>query len=246
MVETKSRRSDGEETKVSDDTDYSSYRDTRRRFDDRAIASAYVSKKNVSTRKNRLEMQCIEQALEGLDSNSLVLDLPCGSGRLEPMFLQKGFHVVAADFSRPMLDVAKQYVETIPESSRSASPALFFSQQDILNTGFKDDTFDAVVCNRLFHHYPEPDLRRAVLRELKRICKGRIIVSYYSNFALSALRFHLSARLRRETPLDRVPIWHSVFEADIESAGLRCEKQFPVRFGVSPQTYLRLVPHGTP
>lgn len=230
---------------MREDTDYSSYRDTRRRFDDRAIATAYVSKKNVSTRKNRLEMQCIEQALEGLKVDSLVLDLPCGSGRLEPMLLGKGFNVVAADFSRPMLDVAKQHVEAAPPSSQGASQALYFSQQDILSTAFKDDTFDAIVCNRLFHHYPEPDLRRAVFRELKRICRNRLIVSYYSNFALSALRFHLSARLRREVPSDRVPIWYSVFKDDFESVGLRCVKQLPVRFGVSPQTYLLLVPSGT-
>ncbi|KAA3634670.1 MAG: class I SAM-dependent methyltransferase [Proteobacteria bacterium] len=220
-----------------------SYIDTRERFNDESVARDYVVKKNsLSGGKNRREMACIVAALEGLPAGSRVLDLPCGSGRLEEMLVDRGFDVVAADYSVPMIEAARAYHADGVLADPAKSDRLRFEQQDIMNTTFDDDSFDAVICNRLLHHYPEFETRRRVLAELARVCRDRLIVSYYDNFALSALRFHLGNRLRRVRPVDRIPIWSSEFRRDYESLGLRSRRKLPVRFGVSPQTYLVLTP----
>ena len=185
-------------------------------------------------------MACIKAALAGLDTNSKVLDLPCGSGRLEMMLLEQGYTVVAADYAVAMLDVAQKYYQDLLDADSEELTRLTFQQEDILNTSFDDNTFDAIICNRLFHHYPEAALRRQVLSELKRISKDRIIVSFFSNFALSALRFHLANTIKGITPDDRIPIWYREFKRDIESVGLKVSGFYPVRRGVSPQTYLKL------
>ncbi|GJL81409.1 MAG: hypothetical protein DHS20C01_10430 [marine bacterium B5-7] len=231
-----------------------SYIGTRERFNNETVAREYVLKKNtLNSSKNRREMARIIEGLEGLAAGSRVLDLPCGSGRLEPMLLEKGYRVVAADYSQPMIEVATVYLDDITikpgiESSshgdpHSPAPAeIVFEQQDVLNTTFEDNAFDAIICNRLLHHYPEAATRRAVLAELRRICRDRLIVSYYDNYALSALKFHLMNRLKGITPNDRIPIAGQVFQADYQASGFTCIKTLPVRYGISPQTYLVLRP----
>ena len=229
--------------KNSDPVDHANeqayYKDTCQRFDRAEVATEYRARKNVFTARNRREWQCIEKALTGVPSGAAVLDLPCGSGRLEPLLEKRGYRVTAADYSGHMVATAKAaYLETanlpeLPEQMR-------FIQQDVMHMSFADGEFDAVICNRLLHHYPTAGLRQQALRECKRVSKGVVVISYFNNFALSALRFHLKNRLKSRTPTDRIPIWFREMKADLDAVGLRCTGTFPVRYGLSPQTYLRL------
>lgn len=215
------------------------YLNTRDRFDDPEVAAEYVKKKNALNKgKNRREMACIETGLAGVPAASRVLDLPCGTGRLEGMLLSKGFDVVAADYAVNMLGEARKYLEA--NLDPRDLPRLSFSQQDIMHTTFEDNAFDVVICNRLFHHYPESATRVSVLTELARICKGRIVLSYYNSLALSALKFRLRNMFSGRVPDDRIPISFAQFRRDIEAAGLKCVRTLPVRYGISPQTYLVL------
>ncbi len=217
-----------------------SYTRTRERFDSEAVARDYVAKKNsMESSKNLREMICITAALDGVGPGSRVLDLPCGTGRLAGMLLGRSYEVVAADYSLPMIEAAKAYRRETGLDA-TAQARLTFEQQDVMNTTFDDDAFDVVICNRLLHHYPSSETRRAVLAELARICRDRLVVSYYDSFALSALKFRLRNRLRGVTPTDRVPISSKIFRRDYESCGLRMVRKLPVRRGISPQTYLVL------
>lgn len=215
------------------------YLATCARFDRAEAASEYRARKNVPTARNRREWQCIARALAAIPAGAAVLDLPCGSGRLEPLLEERGYRVTAADYSSHMVDTARAaYLEAgnrpeLPEHMR-------FLQQDVMRMSFADGEFDAVICNRLLHHYPTPGLRQQALRECKRVSRGIVVISYFSNFALSALRFHLKNRFTSRTPTDRVPIWFRVLQKDLVAVGLRCTGTYPVRYGLSPQTYLRL------
>lgn len=215
------------------------YLDTCKRFDRAEVASEYRARKNVFTSRNRREWQCIEKALAGIASGAEVLDLPCGSGRLEPLLEKRGYRVTAADYSGHMVATARTaYLESthqieLPEHMR-------FMQQDVMQMSFADGEFDAVICNRLLHHYPTPGLRQQALRECKRVSRGILVISYFSNLSLSALRFHMKYRIKSRTPTDRVPIWFRVLQEDLNAVELRCTGSYPVRYGLSPQTYLRL------
>jgi ubiquinone/menaquinone biosynthesis C-methylase UbiE len=215
------------------------YRSTKNRFDHAEVARDYVAKKNVLTARNRREWRCIEQALHGVAPGAAVLDLPCGTGRLEPLLEVRGYRITAADYSRHMIGQAvATYLATT--GRESLPPHVRFLQQDAMATDFADGEFDAVICNRLIHHYPLPELRRQVLAELARVTRRVLVISYFSNFALSALRFHLKNRWLSRIPTDRIPIWFAALQRDIAAAGLRCAGVYPVRYGFSPQTYLRL------
>jgi SAM-dependent methyltransferase len=115
-----------------------------------------------------------------------------------------------------------------------------FLVTSIFDTGFKDDVFDAVICNRLFHHFRESQVRRNALKELCRICNGIIVVSFFCNFAVDALMFHLKNAIRRKKPSDRIPIGYRAFARDIDSAGMRIVRSLATRPAISPQWYLVL------
>jgi 2-polyprenyl-3-methyl-5-hydroxy-6-metoxy-1,4-benzoquinol methylase len=224
---------------AAEPTDHSLYDYTRARFDRADTARTYRARKNVATWRNRREWHCIQAALGPLAPGSRVLDLPCGSGRLLPFLTAKGWRVTAADASAHMLTVARAaYADSTGGAAERAS--VCFEQREVLDTGFPGRSFDAVICNRLLHHYPSASLRRAALRELARIALGPLVVSYFSSRSLAALRFHLRHTLRGERPLDRVPVWPGDFARDVAAAGLRCTASHAVRRGLSAQTYLRL------
>lgn len=227
-----------------DPADSEPHRVTMRRFDDPDVARRYAERKNLLTPRNRREWTCIRRCLAGLPSGSSVLDLPCGTGRLIIPLRRHGFEVTAADSSRHMIDVARDHY--LAKSGQTADSCdVRFLREDVMATDFPNGEFDAVVCNRLLHHYPSAELRRRALRELRRVSRNRVIVSYFSNFALSAARFHLRARLRARVPHDRVPIWFSELALDLRAVGLSCVGRHSVRLGLSPQTYLHLqVEHG--
>jgi SAM-dependent methyltransferase len=200
------------------------------KFDSAEMAATY-RRKFVGSRKDRREKQCIRGALAGVPKGSRILDLPCGTGRITTFLLDEGFRVHASDFSPHMLEQARD---------ACAGRELETSQQDVMKTTFADGEFDAVVCNRLFHHFTEAETRRRALRELRRISRGPIVLSFFSAFALSAVKFRVVNALRGVTPTDRVPIRLRELEADVAASGLAVDRVLAVRWGVSPQTYVRL------
>lgn len=76
---------------------------------------------------------------------------------------------------------------------------------------------------------------------MARISRGPIIASFFSSFAIDALTFKLLNTIRGITPVDRIPIPEREFRADLEAAGLRVLSVEGVRYGISPQTYVKAV-----
>ena len=176
-------------------------------------------------------------ALGELKGGAHVLDLPCGTGRLTSMLVTSGFRVTGADSSSHMVELARAAWHDACAGKPDRQGMARYEVQDIMGTTFVDRQFDAVICNRLFHHFIEPEVRRAALTELRRICSGPIVVSFFNSFSIEAVRlaflrvaFH---RFRR----DRIPISARQFDADAQSAGLILDRIKFTRWGISPQCY---------
>ena len=206
----------------------------QRKFDSAEMASTY-RRKFVGSAKDLREKACIREALRDVPAGARVLDLPCGTGRITTFLLAEGFRVHAADWSEHMLEQAREAV------GDAAGDRVAFTRQDVMATTFGDGELDAVVCNRLLHHFTDAETRRRALRELARISRGPVVASFFCTFALSALKFRVVNALKGVVPSDRVPIPMRALRADAEAAGLRVESVLPVRWGVSPQTYVKLV-----
>lgn len=214
-----------------------SYQQTLERFDQPLVAADYPDNYGDSW-KDRAERASILSALEGIPAGATVLDLPCGTGRLTSMLIEQGYIVTAADSSPHMVARAQGSVERTAKPKTGKDLHVRFDVRDVMNTKFRDGEFDAIVCNRLFHHFTEPAVRQAALLELRRICQGPIIVSFFNSFALDSLRFRLRWMLRRQKPTDRIPIKLSEFAADGRAAGLTVERTIATRWGISPMWYV--------
>lgn len=222
-----------------DDVGCDSYHRTIARFDASKVAGNYPSNYGNSFRERR-EVAAIRRTLRAVPKDAKVLDLPCGTGRLIPHLVEKNFRVTAADASPHMVALAEQNWLQTPQGAFSQANPVKFLVREVLDTGFPDQHFDAVFCNRLFHHFNEPETRIAALTELRRICRGVVIVSFFNTFALDAVKFRWKHALRRTTPTDRIPIPSRILENEADSADLEVVSRNAVMWGLSPMWYLTL------
>lgn len=218
-----------------------SYRAALCRFDRAASAGSYPTRYGNGWRDRR-EVRSIRRALCPVTRGSHVLDLACGTGRLLDVLLASGFRVTCADASAHMVRAARRRWEELRSGEHVAADEPAFSVRDVMQTGFSDREFDAVICNRLFHHLWETEVRIRALRELRRISRGPVIVSFFNAFSLGSVRFRLKHALRRSVPQDRKPIPAWAFLNDLRRAGLTPVTMHGVLWGISPLYHVVSVP----
>lgn len=212
-----------------------SYGRTRSRFDSQQAASHYAARKSDTHRLR--EPICVNAALAQLRPGSRVLDLPCGAGYLTTALVDAGFQVTGADVSRHMIERAQLAWQSACTERPERCGKAQFAIQDIMQTSFPDGYFDAVVCNRLFHHFNEPAMRCAALAELRRITAGPVVVFYFDRFAIDTIRMASLRALFGKYRRDRIPISSRKFAAEAASVGLELDRVLWTRRGISPQAY---------
>lgn len=207
--------------------------ETVERFGTSAAAAKYATSLG-GTSTHRRETRAILSCLKELARHASVVDLPCGTGRLLPELAAAGYRVTEVDSSPHMVALARQ---TALQSGLRMSDDQF-AVASIFATGFAPRSFDAVVCNRLLHHFRESAVRVNAIRELARISKGPIVASFFCNWAIDSAVFHLKQRIRKRSATDRIPIWPWVLAEDIRAAGLESVRWVATRPGISKQWYV--------
>ncbi len=114
------------------------------------------------------KMKYIEKLLKKFPKHFKILDAGCGQGLLVKEFQKRGYNIVGLD--------------TFYENE-------FVKKGDILNSNFKEDTFDLILCLDVIEHF-QLSQQEILIKELKRILKpkGTLIFSI-PNMA------HLSSRI---------------------------------------------------
>jgi SAM-dependent methyltransferase len=132
---------------------------------------------------NRREQRIVATLLtECHVTGGLFLDVPCGYGRFVSLFARLGMTAIEADVSRDMVQLA---VENHPRYSGGRGLCA-----DIFDLPFADNTFDGVLCIRLFHHRYNNAERQRILHELARVCRRFVLLSFYSRAPLHTLARH--------------------------------------------------------
>jgi ubiquinone/menaquinone biosynthesis C-methylase UbiE len=216
-----------------------SHKLARERFSNKTLADKYPSEYGLGWRDRR-EKKCIEMCLEAIPPGSRVLDLPCGTGRLTRMLLSRGYQVTGADVSEAMLGHARENYRAYQREQGSNAPTVQFEIRDVLATGFNNDQFDGITCIRLFHHFDDSETRRRALKELRRICRGPMIVTFLNSFALDRFSSWLKATVRRRKRESQLPIPFKTFAADVAAAGLKIDKKIAAHWGISSRWFLVL------
>jgi SAM-dependent methyltransferase len=108
---------------------------------------------------NQSELSLILKFVRYLPSQSRILDMPVGTGRVAHYLIRNNYtNIYGADYSQPMLEAAIKRCGTILKPS----------VQDAFNTDFEDAYFDVVISSRfVFHH----ELIEPLFKELHRIVR---------------------------------------------------------------------------
>jgi SAM-dependent methyltransferase len=151
----------------------------------------YVNKRKPA--KHRAEMQMIDRIFAHIPVRHRVLDCPCGGGRLTMHLAQKGYQVTGADVSEEMVNLAREQITR----SKLNCP---IEAGDLEKLAYPDHSFDTVICFRLFHHFPEPQIRKVVIGELCRTAATYVALSYFSPVAFTSVYRKVRAALGGRKP----------------------------------------------
>lgn len=94
-----------------------------------------------------------------------LLDLGCGNGNLLVQLVKDGFALTGVDLSEAMIEQAKQRLNDYAE----------LIVADAGHLPFQAGTFDILVCNASFHHYPDS---KDALKEMRRVLRpgGELLI----------------------------------------------------------------------
>ena len=164
--------------------------------------------------KHRAEMRLIDRAFALVPKEHRVLDVPCGGGRVMLHLARKGYQASGADLSESMIAIAR-------EAASKEKLSCTVERQDLERLGYASGQFDTIVCFRLFHHFPIPEIRQRVVSELCRVAATSVVLSYFSPYSVQSVRRKLSGKDqdRFATPLAEV-------EGYFRNAGFRLVKDF--------------------
>lgn len=138
--------------------------------------------------KHRAEMQLVGRALALVPRGAHVLDVPCGYGRVMQELLERGYRASGADLSDSMLELARANLAPRGFAGR-------IEKQDLLQLGYEARAFDALICFRVFHHFPGRETRAAVVGELCRVAARHVLLSYLAPDSFTARFDRLRAAL---------------------------------------------------
>lgn len=204
--------------------------EAKRHYQQEEIASTYDAVRFRGLRGafvNRLEQRLLMQTIAGLPPGALVLDLPTGTGRMARRLAQAGYRVVGADISLPMLCEARR---------GSAGNSFVHSEAESLP--FASKSIDAVVCFRLMSHLP-PAARGAILREMARVARERVVVVYQPHRA--ALWWLVYGLLLRK-PVPRFYVSPADLDREFATSGLQPVRSHSLLRGVFMERAYVLAP----
>lgn len=190
--------------------DYARQYDSAFRFD--SLSDFSKPRKIMGWLIAELEKSAVERLLSHC-KGSIILDAPCGSGKLFPRLIQRGYATIGIDGSREML--AK-----IPRAEMEESQLV---QGDLRRIPLANESVDVVVCVRFIHRIPQQD-HGEILREIHRVCKNHIIIY----FSIRDIATNYIVALERFLRLgDRGNVFYlskREIEKEIASAGFKRER----------------------
>ena len=129
--------------------------------------------KRASTKR---EGELIRTLLSSQPKSGILLELPSGGGRLSPELEPFADLIVEAD-------IAVGQVLYGRSTSTLKIPQVWM-QASAFNIPLKDKSVDGTFCCRLCHHLPSPTERERLLRELLRVSKRFVLMTFFDHDSL--------------------------------------------------------------
>ncbi len=161
---------------------------------------------------DRRERNLVKKLFTRYELQGQILDAPVGYGRFQPLLAAFG-RVYALDFNYYAALYQLQRLGLAQGSVTGAAEAL----------PFKTDSFDVVFSFRLLQHMHEPEERRAIFREFRRVSRRWVVVSLYLTSRLHQLHRRLVQQPSRITMISRQDML-----VEAQGAGLTLIRNVPV------------------
>ena len=139
----------------------------------------------------RREYNLLRQLLASQPHCKTLLDLPSGGGRLSPQIAEYTDLLIEADIALGQVQYGREF-------GRVKTPQVWMTASGF-HIPLRDNSLDAIVCVRLNHHLPTAEERERLARELLRVARKFVVMTFFDYHSLK----NLGRRLRR--PLDKKP-----------------------------------------
>jgi SAM-dependent methyltransferase len=139
----------------------------------------------------RQEWRVIRRHLARVGRSQVILELPCGGGRITPAFADMADFILESDIAIGQIRYARA-------TSTLAVPRAWMTAS-AFHIPLRDAAVDGTICIRLCHHLPTALERERLFHELMRVSKRFVIVTYFDHYSLK----NLTRRMRH--PFNRKP-----------------------------------------
>jgi ubiquinone/menaquinone biosynthesis C-methylase UbiE len=143
-----------------------------------AEAAFLYEEKRFSTKQGQLfdflEMRQVDRAIKGLNPESRILEVGCGTARFSRRLSEKKFDIVATDVSQDMLDVASEKCKYIKNIS--------FKLSEGGSLQLANCSFDFVFAIRVLNQTGSRDYALKTIKEMVRVAKagGLVLIEFPS------------------------------------------------------------------
>lgn len=145
--------------------------------------------KRSSTRR---EFYLLDRHLKRVGGCDVLLDLPCGGGRLTPAFARHAGLVIEADIAIGQVLFGRS-------GSTVATPRVWMTASGF-HIPLRANAVDGAICVRLCHHLPTLNERERLLQELLRVSRRFVIMTYFDHYSLKNLLRRLRRPFNRKAP----------------------------------------------
>lgn len=159
-----------------------------------------------------LEKRNICRAFAGLPPDSVIVDVPCGTGRLAEVLLEQGYRVVGVDISPAMLEVARRKLSRFGERFRTA----VWDARRLVELG---ERYDAALCARVLMHFTLAG-QVEFLAGVARATEGRIVFTQSYSTGYQRLRRAVKRVFGHVAPA-AYPLTEAELRQLLAEAGLR-------------------------
>jgi ubiquinone/menaquinone biosynthesis C-methylase UbiE len=122
-----------------------------------------------------VEQKEMQSLLAGLPDNLTVVDIPFGTGRFVPYYVEKGYKIAGLDASGDMISTAKSILG-------DAFKGVDARVGDAAALPFGNEEFDLLVSTRFLRDIVTYSVAKDVLKEFSRITKKYAIIQLGQNF----------------------------------------------------------------
>jgi ubiquinone/menaquinone biosynthesis C-methylase UbiE len=178
-------------------------------------------------RIDRVERVALREILAPLGRVAVALDLPSGTGRLAPVLAEVAERLILADGSPVMLELAREDFPTLPAE---------ILQTDAQHIKLAEASVDLVFSHRFLGHIYNIADRTNILKELARVTRHYVVLSFYRPSLRSRWRQWLKRLLSgRANPAG--PMTVPEFLAEVQAAGLVLRQTRWLRRFPSPSAF---------